>query len=290
MGASVAIASDALSAEIAPLGAELQRLTAADGRELLWGGDPAWWGGRAPILFPIVGALAGDRYRLAGKGYALPRHGFARRSTFALVAQASDHARFRLEDDAETRAAYPFAFALELDYRLSGATLAITATIINRDAIALPASIGFHPAFRWPLGDAARQDHKLDFDQAEPHAVRRLDAGGLQLPMPEATPVEGTRLALTDDLFVRDVLILERLESRSLVYGAAGGPSLEIAYPDAAWLGIWSKPGAPFICIEPWQGVADPEGFDRDFRDKPGVIEIAPGQSYAFGMSVTLRI
>lgn len=284
MASRVAIASADLSAEIAPLGAELQRLTTADGRELLWNGDAAWWSGRAPILFPIVGGLAGDRYSLSGKHYPLPRHGFARRRDFALVAQGAGHARFRLEDDAETRAVYPFAFALELDYRLSGPELAVTATIINRDAIPLPASIGFHPAFRWPIGDAVREDGRILFSHAEPHPVRRLDAAGLLRPEPEATPVEGDTLTLRDDLFTRDALILDRLEGQSLRYGP-----LEIAYPDARWLGIWSKPGAPFICIEPWQGVADPAGYEGDFRDKPGVIEIAPGASYPFRMSITLR-
>jgi len=285
----VRIASGALAAEIAPFGAELQRLTTAAGEELLWDGDPAWWTGHAPLLFPIVGGLKDGRYRLGGRDYTLPKHGFARTSAFRLVGSQEDRATFRLEDSAETRAHYPFAFALDMTFAVAGATLEMTASITNRDAVALPFSFGFHPAFRWPLpvgGD--KSAHRLVFAKGEPSPIRGVSADGL-LTGPLPSPVDGRVLSLRDDLFAHDALVWDAVASRSLRFEGAGGRALDIGFPDMPMLGVWMKPGAGYLCIEPWQGHADPEGFDGDFREKPGVVEVAPGDFMAFRMTVAVR-
>ena len=284
----ITIASGALRATVAPLGAELVSLTDAAGRELMSDGDPAFWSGRAPLLFPIVGRLNGDRYRIDGAEYTLPQHGFARRMDFAVAAQGEDHVRFRLTDTPATHEVYPFAFVLEMDFALEGAALTMTATITNPGAVPLPASFGYHPAFAWPLPyGAAKAEHRITFEQDEPAPIRAI-AGGLIAAETRATPVEGRTLALSDALFADDALIWDRLESRHLHYGPADGPALEIAFPDTEWLGLWTKPGAAFLCIEPWAGMADPHGFAGDLRDKPGVFEIAPGASRIFRMMVRL--
>ena len=288
MADPVTISSGALSATVAPLGAELVSLTDAAGRELMSDGDPAFWSGHAPVLFPIVGRLNGDVYRLDGAGYTLPQHGFARRMDFAVAAQGEDHVRFRLTDSPASHAVYPFAFVLEMDFALEGAALTMTATIANPGTVPLPASFGYHPAFAWPLPyGAAKAEHRITFEQDEPAPIRAI-AGGLIAAETRATPVEGRTLALSDALFADDALIWDRLESRRLHYGPADGPALEIAFPDTEWLGLWTKPGAAFLCIEPWAGMADPHGFAGDLRDKPGVFEIAPGASRIFRMMVRL--
>ena len=288
--APLRIASDALAAEISELGAELRTLTDAQSRDLLWDGDPAFWTGRAPLLFPIVGELSGGAYRLDGRGYPMPKHGFARRSTFVVVAHAHDRITLRLDASDATRTIYPFDFRLDVSYAITGATLTLTAVVSNLGEAALPASFGFHPAFRWPLPyGEPRADHRLTFAEAEPAPIRRIDGQGLLTPSEHATPVRGRALHLNDALFEDDALIFDRLASRSLTYGAATGPSLEIAFPDMPLLGVWTKPGAGFICVEPWQGCADPQGFDGEFRDKPGVVQIAPGAARSFAMRVTLR-
>ncbi|MFZ3482667.1 aldose 1-epimerase family protein [Sphingomonas sp. 3-13AW] len=288
MADRVEIGNGILTAAIDPLGAELVSLRDAQGRELMTNADPAYWTGHAPILFPIVGRLAGDRYRLDGRDYALPQHGFARRRTFTLAEQSAERVRFRLEDDAESRAVYPRAFALDVTHALEGATLTTTVTVTNRDTCDLPASIGFHHAFAWPLPYGRPRDaHRITFETPEPATLASIE-DGLIAPAPRPSPLQGCVLPLSDDLFTEDALVWRQLKSQSLRYDAGEGPALQIGFPDTPMLGIWTKPGAAFICVEPWHGIADPVGFDGEIWDKPGMMRVAPGASRSAVMSVTL--
>lgn len=287
----VTISSGGLTARINPLGAELWSLTDAAGREYMTDADPVFWGGHAPLLFPIVGSLSGDVLRLDGKDYPLPRHGFARRSLFAPVHVEEALARFRLSDSPDTRAVYPFGFVLEVTFRVEGMTLFTVASITNPNAGPLPFSFGYHPAFAWPLpGGPDKAAHKLVFDSDEPQDVRRVSREtGLLLDAGEPTAIVGCELLLSEDLFRADAMIWDKLSSRSLSYGAEGGAWLDIAFPDTLSLGLWQVPGARYICIEPWAGHADPEGFAGDFREKPGVVLLDPGATRSFRMDVSLR-
>lgn len=296
MSETYTIASQALTVRIASLGAELQSITDASGAEWMTDGDPAFWSGRAPILFPIVGEVANGVIRLDGQEYPLARHGFARRREFVCEEhEQNGWVRFRLSDDAETRAAYPFAFDLELLYAVDGQMLTVTATVRNRGDAVMPFSIGFHPGFAWPLpGGGDKSQHRVIFEKREPGPIRRLDEDGL-LRAYEDTPVgEDGVLSLRPELFDADAMIWDRPASRNLVYeGEASdgmtAPAIDLSFPDCPMLGIWQKPGAEFICLEPWAGHADPAGFEGDFRAKPGVMEIAPGEERSFMMAVTVR-
>lgn len=282
----VTIRSDRLIAEINPLGAELHSLREADGTDLLWDGDPAVWNGRAPILFPVIGVTNGG-IRVDGKTHDLAKHGFARRRTFAITSQSETSVVFRLEDDDETRAVYPFAFRLDIAFGVARGALAIEATLTNSGDVPLPASFGYHPAFVWPLpGNLNRYDHRILFDEPEPGPLRRIDRDGLLTPTLHPTPVEGRTLHLRDDLFVDDAMIFMGHASRGLLYGVEGGRNLRIDFPGMDELGIWTKPGAGYVCIEPWAGVADPEGFTGDIKDKPGIIIVPPHQTYNFAMRI----
>jgi galactose mutarotase-like enzyme len=288
--ALISIASGGLSAEVDPLGAQLSALRDVEGRDLLWDGDPAIWNGRAPVLFPIVGSLANSLYRVNGATFELPRHGFARHSLFDVVETTASSARFLLAADERTLTVYPFRFELEISFALAGATLMIGGSVRNVGDRPLPASLGFHPAFRWPLPyGRVRADHALQFERDEPAPVRRLNAQGLVEAANHPTPVTGRELVLRDALFEADAVIFDSLASGSVSYGAPEGPHLRIDFPDTPYLGVWTKPGAPFICVEPWHGIADPEGFQGDFRDKPGVFEVAPGEAREVTFSVSLR-
>jgi galactose mutarotase-like enzyme len=281
--------SDSLSARVNPFGAQLSTLRDRTGRELLWGGDPAFWSGRAPLLFPIVGSLAGGVYRVAGKAYALPRHGFARGRPFEVLGVSAAKAVLSLKADAETLAVYPFHFQLQVCFEIRGATFELTARVSNDGDAPMPASFGYHPAFRWPLPyGAARALHGIEFELEESAPIRRLDAAGLVTPVQYPSPVNGRRLRLDDELIKDDAVIFASVRSHALSYGADTGPRIAIQFPDTPFLGLWSKPGAPFICIEPWHGMSDPVGFTGDFHEKPGVFVVPPGGHREIRMHITL--
>jgi galactose mutarotase-like enzyme len=285
----IPLSSAELHAEVNPLGAQLSVLRDANGRDLLWNGDPAFWTGRAPILFPIVGELAGGRYRLGEKTYPLSRHGFARGKPFNVVAATGAGATFRLQADESTLAVYPFRFELDVRFAVKAATLSVSTSVRNLGDTNMPASFGYHPALRWPLPyGRERAAHFIEFATEEPAPIRRLDDSGLLAPEPHPTPVANRRVALEDGLFKQDALIFDQLRSRSVTYGAPDGPRIRVSYPDAPYLGIWTKPGAPFICIEPWHGIADPSGFTSDFTTKPGIFTVAPGGVQSVEMTLTL--
>ncbi|MFC4293618.1 aldose 1-epimerase family protein [Novosphingobium tardum] len=287
----VTIRSDGLTAQLNPIGAELWSLRDQRGDEWMTDADPAYWTGHAPLLFPIVGALNGGVYRTGGERYAMPKHGFARTSTFEVVRAEPGRATFRLADDARIREVYPFAFVLDVDYALAGMVLTVTATVANPGSVALPFSFGFHPAFAWPLpGGAAKDAHRVTFERPEPHPISRLDpASGLLLPEGEYSPVEGDTLFPEAPLFEADALIWDRLNSRAVRFGAPGGGAVEFAFPDMPTLGIWQKPGAAYLCIEPWQGIADPVGFAGDISAKPGIVLLSPGAERSFRLDIAIR-
>jgi galactose mutarotase-like enzyme len=285
----VSLSSRHLTADVNPLGAQLSTLRDRAGRDLLWDGNPSFWTGRAPLLFPIVGALAGDSYRLGSKTYHLPRHGFARTKLFEIVESTSAAATFRLKTDEASLQSYPFHFELDVRFALDGPTLSVTMSVRNCGDEDMPASFGYHPAFRWPLPfGQARSAHFIEFATDEPAAIRRLNAAGLLTPQFHPTPISHRRLGLADALFQDDVIIFDEIHSRCVTYGAGEGPRIRVSYPDASYLGIWTKPQAPFICIEPWRGIADPEGFSGDFKTKPGVFMVAPGTDMPIEMAITL--
>jgi galactose mutarotase-like enzyme len=285
----VQLSSGDLTAEVNPLGAQLSILRDRGGRDLLWDGDPSVWTGRAPLLFPNVGTLAGGGYRVGSTSYRLPRHGFARAKLFDIVDITSASAAFRLQADEASLQIYPFRFELNVHFALDGPTLSVTTFVRNAGDEDMPASFGYHPGFRWPLPfGQTRSSHFIEFSNDEPASIRRLDSNGLLSPERHPTPIVQRRLALEDSLFQDDVIIFDEIRSRSVTYGADDGPRIRVSYPDAPYLGLWMKPQANFICIEPWHGVADPAGFSGDFKAKPGVFMVAPDAALPIKMEITL--
>lgn len=281
------IGSSLLSATIAARGAELVALETHDGTPLLWNGDAKWWTGRAPLLFPIVGRLPGDKALIDGVSYDLPQHGFARGSTFALLAADARSCTYELTSSPELLARYPLAFSLEVTYAIDGQALSIAATVTNRDAKAMPFSFGYHPAFRWPLEPGTdKRGHTLVFSERETAPIRRPDDGLLSAHT-QANPVADETLALDDALFGEGALIFTELRSRRIVYGSPAKLSIAVDFPGMPHLGIWTRPGAPFICIEPWQGYAAPVGFTGELATKPGIVVLPSGASATYAMTIT---
>lgn len=287
----VSIKSQALRAAIHPLGAELRSLEDDAGRQLMTDADPRWWTGHAPLLFPFVGRSRDDVYRIDGQDYPMPQHGFARRRDFTVVDRSDVAVTFRLDADEDSLSVYPFTFRLDMTYAVEGPTLRMTARVSNRGDADMPFSFGYHPAFAWPLPfGGAVEDHRIVFEQPEPALIRTVGAEpGLIARARAVTPVAGDTLNVDHAMFEGDALIWDELNSRSLRWGVPGKPNVRIDFPDTPWLGIWQKPGAHYLCVEPWAGMADEEGFDGDVWAKQGIIRLEPGASRHFRMDVTLE-
>ena len=273
----ITLTAPGLSVAVKTHGAELASLLTQEGDELLWQAGAAW-PRHAPVLFPIVGRLPDDTIRHGSHRARLTQHGFARDRAFRLTGRDDRSCELVLEDDADTRAVFPFRFRLSLGYALADRAVAITYRLSNPGDDVLHASLGTHPAFRWPLVDTIAKDaHRLVFAHDEPGPVRRL-ADGLLLPEPAPSPIAGRVLPLTPDLFANDAVILERPVSRSVRYEADGAPvGLTVSWEGFDTLGLWSKP-ADFVCIEPWSGISTPRGFAGEFAEKPGLLHLAPGK------------
>lgn len=283
----ISISSDTLTAAFDVRGAELVRLADCEGHELLWNGDPTWWSGRAPLLFPIVGKVPNDEALIGGQRFPLAKHGFARTLDFTLLEKSTSSCTFELRSSPLTRNSYPFEFALTVTYAVAGATLCTRAHVSNEGDREMPLSFGYHPAFRWPLSiDERRRDYQIVFETAEPASLRVLD-NELILAERRPSPLDGRTLRLHDQLFADGALIFTELESRSVTYGAAGRAFIRVDFPDMPQLGIWTKPGAPYVCIEPWCGYAAPVGYAGELKDKPGMVALAPGQSRTFSLDIT---
>jgi galactose mutarotase-like enzyme len=281
------ISNGTLSAAVKADGAELCSLRAG-GRELLWQAGPEW-PRHAPVLFPVIGKLAGGVLRHGGRTYEMGQHGFARDRRFAWAEQGPAECRLVLADDDATRAMYPFPFRFEAAYALHGASLTATFSVTNTGEGILPASCGAHPAFRWPLADGVRKEaHTLTFEQAETAPIRRPRDGFLgaeRFP----SPVQGRVLPLHEGLFAEGAIILERPASRRVRFTATSAPVIEVAWQGFEQLGIWMPPGADFLCIEPWYGHTDPEGFSGEFVTKPGLMLLEPGETRSFTHRVTIE-
>ncbi|MFD1332468.1 aldose 1-epimerase family protein [Methylopila musalis] len=286
------IAGAGVAAWVRAAGAELVSLRDGAGDELLWTAGPEW-PRHAPVLFPIVGKLRGDALRHGGETRRLTQHGFARDRVFGWVERSASRATLRLRDDAATRDVYPWPFALTLDYVAEGSTLSVAATVENPGEAPLPFALGAHPGFRWPLMDgAAKSDHVLVFSTRETGPRLPVVEGLLGAPAPLG--FDGETLPLDEALFKDDALVLPDVSSRSVRYEARGLDGAALRALTVAWegygdLGVWSKPsGAPFLCIEPWAGMASPIDWDGAFEDKPGLTLLPPGTAARFVWSVTV--
>lgn len=276
MTGPILIAGDGVRATIGRRGAELLSLQDGEGREWIWDRDPAFWDRCAPVLFPIVGRAAHDAIIHAGRTYPMPQHGFAPEAEFELVAADARSCVLRIEATPSTRVIYPFEFRLDVAFRFQDGALHQTATVTNPGETELPASLGFHPAFVWPSADRMR--HVVRFEHPEPGPIRRIVAGRLA-PAVDERPVRDGVLALDDRLFEAGALVLDNPASRAVWFGVPGEAGVAVDFPDMPHLGIWTRPGAGFLCIEPWQGHHAPQDFEGEFLDMPGVIRIAPGEA-----------
>ncbi len=286
----VRLANESIEAVIDPMGAELQSLrNLSSGLEYMWSGNPAFWGKHSPVLFPIVGTLNGNSYRYRGTSYRLPRHGFAREKRFTVDRADDTEAVLTLEDDEATRVAFPFRFLLQMHYRLKGSSLRVSYLVLNTGDDELCFSLGAHPAFAVPLDPQLRYEDYL-LRLSEPETLgRRVLQGGLLTDAEEPFLRESDSIPLSRELFARDAVVLKGMRSSHIALVSPKSPhGLRFCIEGWPDLGIWAAPGADFVCIEPWQGHADPVGFEGDLCTKPGIVRIGPGGDWERSWQVEL--
>ncbi|MDF9800449.1 galactose mutarotase-like enzyme [Catalinimonas alkaloidigena] len=266
-------------AQIKSEGAELCSFkNKKSGKEYIWQADPDVWARHAPVLFPIVGRLKDDQYRLEGKTYSMSQHGFARDRDFSLVEQEKASLRLGLTADHETMEKYPFNFVLDITYQLLENELIVSYSVSNKDQQPMPFSIGAHPAFTTPkIINKQMQEYHLVFDQAET-LDRYLIKDGLQTGRTRPLLENEQKLPLHPKFFEDDAIVLKGVQSKwvSLVVHASGEKLVDISVEDFPYLGIWQKENSDFICIEPWLGIADKNDFAGDLSEKEGIQMIAP--------------
>ena len=271
----IELTSGASRARISPHGAEWLAWS-VDGRELLWAPDGVHWDRTAPVLFPVCGWTRGGVARVAGETFPLGLHGFAIGERFEVVGQGADHVTLRLTQSAATLAQYPFPFTLEVTYRLDDSSMEVAALIRNPGDAPMPYAFGLHPGFRWPLAGGDKAAHRLVFDAPERAEVPVIAPGGLFSQQMRPVPVEGRKLLLDEALFAREALCFLGAASEGLSFEGPEG-RLRMDWEGFPHLVVWSRPGAPFLCLETWTGHGDPEGFEGDLFDKPSMITLPPG-------------
>lgn len=287
----ITLQNDRLTATADTHGAELQSLCSADGIDYLWDGDPAYWDGRAPHLFPCVGRLRDGIARSAAGPVRLRIHGFARFSDFAVIERTDTAAVFALSDTLQTREWYPYAFTLRVRLELDGAALRTVYEVYNPGDVPLPFCIGGHPAFRVPLLDGERfEDYAIEFEYPETADCPQvnLQTGLIMDGVRNRLLTDSRRFSLNHILFRGDALIFDRLRSRRVrLLSARSGHGVEMELRNLPFLGIWSPThDSPFVCLEPWAGMATCESEDDVFEHKRGITLLPPGEQASFTYTV----
>ena len=274
-------------------GAELKSITGiSDGTEYLFDGDPKWWKYTSPVLFPIVGKLVNGKYRVDGKEYDLPGHGFGRISDYQCIRKASDEVVFALDWSEETLKSYPYKFRLEIAYILHENRVEIMWTVKNVDNKTMYFSIGAHPALKCPIVAGEKfDDCYLKFNIAEKSSRILLDSSG-PLTHDRVPTLDGTELDLNYELFKGDALVFDDLKSDEVsICSRKSSKSITVQAKGFPFWGIWTpdKGGAPFLCIEPWHGHADFIDFKGDISEKDGIRSLPAGESFDAGYSFIIH-
>jgi galactose mutarotase-like enzyme len=273
-----------------PEGAELTSIvTKKDGLNYLWNADPTFWGRHAPVLFPNVGKLIDNQYKINNESYQLNQHGFARDMKFNLVEEKEDELTYELKSNQMTSTKFPFQFSLKIKYKLNENTIFITYEVTNNDSIVMPFSIGAHPAFNVPLlEDESFEDYCLQFEEKEDLETIKLE-GSYRNGKKELLATNITELPLTRDLFKDDALIFEKLNKNIISLRSKKHHNfVKVEFEGFPYVGIWTTQSAPFICIEPWYGIADEIGPVKEMQDRLGIQILNSKETFSCTYSITI--
>ena len=265
------------------MGAELNSLKSKEtGIEYIWNGNTDIWYGQSPILFPIIGRLLDDKYTLNGKEYSMDKHGIVRKKPFTLVEKTEDSLTFVQTDDDESITKYPYKFELKVKFQLTEKGLRVTHTVKNNNDSVMYYSFGAHPAFNCQIGDY------LEFNNDTSLETERIDHESILIDEKFPVEMDGNKVVLTKDLFVDDALILSSFDSDSISIKSNSHDRIIKFDFDSPFLGIWAKPNAPYVCLEPWWGVNDSYNKVSDFSEKRGIMALEAYSSKEFTWEVSI--
>jgi len=288
---SVTIANGRYRAAVSETGAELKSLVdLATGQEYMWSGDPAWWNGVAPVLFPVIGGLKDGGFSWEGRQYKMGSHGFARGSQFSVASSTADAVELELASSAKTREVYPFDFRLRVGFTLERNGLAVRYQVTNTGRSRMFFSLGSHPAFRIPFAGGSLENYYLLFE-CEEELERWFFKDGLVVADKTAPVMDSSRvLTISRRLFDDGILIFKSPRSLAFTIANSMNPrAIRIATEGVPYLGVWSKPGgAPFLCIEPWHGLPDSTAATGSLAEKEGIIPLDASAVFTTGYGVEL--
>ena len=281
-----------LKVSVKETGAELCSLIdKATGIEHMWQADPEIWSSHAPNLFPVIGVLKDGKYHFDGIEYEMPKHGFVRyNENVRLKEQTEDRLVFELIYSDETLKIYPFRFDFRIEFNLKGKSLEVKHFIINLGSDKMYFSLGGHPAFNICLFENENiSDYSIEFDKDMTLDKFLLNDNGLVSHHKERILNEEKEIRLSEDIFNNDALIFKEIPSKkATLLSHKKGKILSLEYKDFKNLGIWAKPGAPYICIEPWLGIADVEGTGQNLKNKEGIIQLMPSKEFNASYTITI--
>lgn len=287
--------NDLLQLAVKNTGAELCEISSVKHQtQFMWDANPDVWGGYAPNLFPIIGALKDGEYIYENRKYSLPKHGFIRHNTDVRLHQETDNSlTFIYSSNVYSLKNYPFKFEFYMTYTLVDNQIRVNHTVKNCDVKTIYFSIGGHPAFKCPVyQDEVYEDYILEFDHienSETHLVN-TQTGLIKLETKPVFNDHSDSIPLTHDLFAEDALIFKDLKSKKVtVKSQSRGEVVSVTYNDFPYLGIWAKPEGDYVCIEPWLGIADPEDTDQDFTTKEGIISLESGKTFEAAYTIEIH-
>lgn len=276
--------NNSIGISVKKYGAELSSFKSLDTSiEYLWQGNPDVWYGQSPILFPIVGTLLDNKCRIDGKEYEMFRHGIARKRDFELKEQGKDHLTLTQSWNDESLERYPFKYIFDIEFKLDGKKLTVTHTIKNADDKIMYFSIGAHPGFNCKIGD------RLSFAEPETLVCEKIDTDSILDGKHYPTLNNETDIVITKDIFDGDALILSGMKSDTVYLESDLRPQkIKFNFGKAPVLGIWAKPGAEYVCIEPWYGINDSREVKDDFSQKRLIQKLEPGEEFVFPWSAEI--
>ena len=286
----ITLTSAALTAAADTQGGELVSLKAQSGTEYIWQGDPAFWTGRNPHLFPVVGSLKDGKVDINGQDCEMARHGFARKSAFTLAEQTADSVTLELRENPDTLSRYPFPFIFRVRHRLLENGFSTAFLVENPGQTPMPFCVGAHTAINCPLAEGERfEDYELVFDQPEDADTLLLNAQGLIQAGQREPMMHAGKVALNYDTFRRlDTIIFQDLKSQNVsLRHKRTGRGVSLDFSQFPMVAFWT-PGGPFLCMEPWHGCAALTDETGRVQDKPHVITLAPGEKKELAYTFTI--